>query len=76
MSSAERAFFVGGNLAAAYHNGHDKNTATTSGGTVYLGPQAIMTPVEGDLSANEIVTKLNTAMNSKDKSSNSEKKSD
>ena len=35
MSSAERSYFVFGNLAAAYHNGHSKESAYVSDGTVY-----------------------------------------
>lgn len=59
MSSAERSYFVLGNLAAAYQNGHSKQPATTSGGTLYLGPQNIMTPVNGDPSAEELAAQLN-----------------
>ena len=59
MSSAERSYFVQGNLAAAYKNGHSKNTATASGNTVYLGAQNIMTSASGDPSAAELAAKLN-----------------
>lgn len=59
MSSAERSYFVLGNLAAAYQNGHSKQQATASGGTLYLGPQNIMTPVNGDPSAEELASQLN-----------------
>lgn len=59
MSSAERSYFVLGNLAAAYKNGHAKESATASGGTVYLGAQNIMTPVNGDPSAEELAAQLN-----------------
>lgn len=59
MSSAERSYFVLGNLAAAYQNGHSKQPATASGGTLYLGPQNIMTPVNGDPSAEELAAQLN-----------------
>ena len=59
MSSAERSYFVLGNLAAAYQNGHSKQQATASGGTLYLGPQNIMTPVNGDPSAEELAAQLN-----------------
>lgn len=59
MSSAERSYFVEGNLAAAYKNGHSKSQATASGNTVYLGAQNIMTSVNGDPSAAELAAKLN-----------------
>lgn len=59
MSSAERSYFVLGNLAAAYQNGHSKQPATASSGTLYLGPQNIMTPVNGDPSAEELAAQLN-----------------
>ena len=51
MSSAERKYFVMGNLAAAYDHGENKKPAEDRNGTVYLGSQAIMTPVNGDPSA-------------------------
>lgn len=59
MSSAERSYFVLGNLAAAYKNGHNQQQATASGGTLYLGQQNIMTPVNGDPSAEELAAQLN-----------------
>lgn len=59
MSSAERAYFVLGNLATAYHKGLDKMEATVSNGTVYLGSQAIMTPAEGDEDAETLAARLN-----------------
>ena len=59
MSSAERSYFIFGNLAAAYHNGHNKESAYVSSGTVYLGAQPIITPVSGDESAQAIADRLN-----------------
>ena len=59
MSSQERACFVLGNLAAAYHNGHSKESAYVSNGTVYLGAQPIITPISGDESAQTIADRLN-----------------
>ena len=59
MSSAERAFFVLGNLAKAYHEGKNSNQATVSNGTVYLGSQAIITPTANDESASELAARLN-----------------
>lgn len=59
MSSAERSYFVLGNLAAAYHNGQNKNAATVQDGVVMLGNQPIIAPVDGDESAQDIADKLN-----------------
>lgn len=59
MSSAERSYFVLGNLAAAYHNGHSKQSATVQGGTVMLGGQPIITPLAGDEDAYTIADRLN-----------------
>lgn len=59
MSSAERKYFLMGNLAAAYDHGQDKEKAYNNNGTVYLGTQAILTPVAGDKSADELVKVLN-----------------
>ena len=59
MSGAERSYFVMGNLAAAYHNGLDKNEATVQNGTVMLGAQEIITPVEGDEDAYALAERLN-----------------
>lgn len=60
MSSAERSYFVAGNLAAAYHNGHAEDTAYVSeSGTLMLGAQPIMTPAAGDPSAANLADLLN-----------------
>ena len=59
MSSAERAYFVLGNLAAAFHNGQNKSDAIVSNGTVYLGNQAIVTPAADDESAETLAARLN-----------------
>ena len=59
MSGAERSYFVLGNLAAAYHNGHNKSDAYASGNTLMLGQQPIMTCYGGDTSAYELATLLN-----------------
>ena len=48
-----------GNLAAAYHNGHDKRRAYVDGNTVMLGAQPIMTCVSGDESASTLAERLN-----------------
>lgn len=60
MSSAERAYFVMGNLAAAYHNGHANSEAYVVDGTVMLGDQDIITPVAGDESAEVLAERLNS----------------
>ena len=59
MSAAERSYFVLGNLAAAYHNGQNKNAATVQNGVVMLGNQPIIQPIEGDESAQVIADRLN-----------------
>ena len=60
MSSAERSYFVLGNLAVAYHRGQNKNSATVENGTVMLGNQAIITPIAGDEDAYTLAKKLNS----------------
>ena len=59
MSAKERAYFVMGNLAAAYHNGHNKEAATVEGQTVKLGAQPIMTCVDSDESPEVLAERLN-----------------
>ena len=58
MSAKERAYFVMGNLAAAYHNGHDKESVTVEGSTVKLGPQPILTCTSGDESPDVLAKRL------------------
>lgn len=60
MSSTERKYFVMGNLAAAYAHGEANKNAYASGGTVYLGNQAIITPAGDDESAEALARRLNT----------------
>ena len=60
MSGAERAYFVQGNLAAAYKNGHNKSEAHVQNGTVMLGAQPIIKPVKGDESADVLAQRLNS----------------
>ena len=60
MSAAERSYFVLGNLAAAYHNGQNKNAATVVNGTVMLGNQPIITPLAGDEDAQTLADRLNS----------------
>ncbi len=59
MSSHERAYFVEGNLAAAFHNGQNASAATAEGSTVRLGAQPIMTCVSGDEDAQTLADRLN-----------------
>lgn len=59
MSSAERSYFVLGNLAKAYHNGKNHATADVYNGTVYLDDQAIITPAYGDEDAYTLADRLN-----------------
>ena len=59
-SGAERSYFVLGNLAAAYHNGHNKSNAYASGNTLMLGEQPIMACFAGDPSATELANLLNS----------------
>ena len=59
MSSHERAYFVMGNLATAYHNGHSSGNAWADGSVLMLGNQPIMECVEGDPSAPDLANRLN-----------------
>ena len=59
MSAKERSYFVMGNLAAAYHNGHNTRAAYTNGNTVMLGQQPIITCTSGDESAQTLADRLN-----------------
>ena len=59
MSAKERAYFVMGNLAAAYHNGHNKANAYADGNTVMLGQQPIITCNSSDESASVLADRLN-----------------
>ena len=63
MSSMERSCFVLGNLAAAYNHGHGTADAHVENGVVMLGPQAILTPVTGDESAEVLAERLNSIKN-------------
>ena len=59
MSSAERAYFVQGNLAAAYHNGQNEKEAYADGDIVMLGNQPIMQCVSGSGAASALAGRLN-----------------
>ena len=60
MSGPERSYFVAGNLAVAYHNGTASADAYAQDGTVMLGDQPIVTPVDGDESAETLAARLNS----------------
>ena len=60
MSAKERAYFVMGNLAAAYHNGHNNSSAYANGNTVMMGAQPIMTCTAGDEAAQTLADRLNS----------------
>lgn len=60
MSGAERSYFVAGNLARVYHSTATPAEATVYNGTVYVGDQAIMTPVANDLSAWDLANQFNS----------------
>lgn len=59
MSAKERSYFVMGNLAAAYHNGHNNQNAYANGNTVMLGSQPILTCTNGDENAAVLADRLN-----------------
>ena len=59
MTQAERKYFVMGNLAAAYDHKQNKEAAVNDNGTVKLGNQAIITPMNGDPSADDLAALLN-----------------
>ncbi len=63
MSSAERSYFVLGNLAKAYHNIKTLPAATVSNGTVYLGYMEIMTPAADDEDAYVLAERLTELIN-------------
>ena len=63
MSSAERSYFVLGNLAKAYHNGKTSSAATVYNGTVYLDDQPIITPTYGDEDAYTLAERLTELIN-------------
>ena len=58
MSGSERACFVAGNIAAAYHNG-SAGEAYSDGETLYFGGQPVMSVYPGDPSLEELAEKLN-----------------
>ena len=70
MSGEERSYFVMGNLAAAFHNGHDKSPAHVENGTLLLGKQPIIKPAPGDESAQILCDRLNAV---RDKVANGKK---
>ena len=59
MSGAERAYFVMGNLVAAFRTGQNAREAYANGNTVLLGSQPIITCTAGDASAASLASLLN-----------------
>lgn len=59
MSSLQRAYYLAGNLAEAYHQKQHKANARVNSGIIYLGDVAIMTVMNGDESASLLVSRLN-----------------
>ncbi len=60
LSGKERAYFIAGNLAAAYHNNTTPNSAYVSdSGLLMLDNQPIMTPQACDPGAEELAAQLN-----------------
>ena len=59
-TGAERAYLIFGNLAKAYHNGLENQSAYVKDGNILmLGNQKIMECVQGDMSAQRLADKLN-----------------
>ncbi len=55
MSGQERAYLVGGNLARVYYTKEPVSAVYAENGTVKIGSQNIVTPADGDKSADELV---------------------
>ena len=58
MSSAERSYFVAGNLARIYHDNLAGGEVTVDGNTVRLSGKAVITSVDGDQPAQDIADTL------------------
>ena len=58
MSGNERAYFVAGAIAKAYHDG-TAGSAYASDGALYFGDQEVIVPAGGDPSAEELAELLN-----------------
>lgn len=59
MSSLQRAYYLAGNLAEVYHQKKNKSKAYVKGGIIYIDDIGIMTVMNGDGSAANLVDKLN-----------------
>lgn len=59
--AGERAFLIAGNLARVYHDNELGAAYVGQDGAVYIGTQSIMTPADGDISAEELAAKINAA---------------
>ena len=59
----ERAYLIAGNLAKVYHNSDIGTAIVGADGAVYIGDQRISNLSDNDISADELVSKLNTINN-------------
>jgi predicted Zn-dependent protease len=57
----ERAYLMAGRLARLYHDHALAAAYTGEDGAVYMGEQLIITPADGDVSADELVRRINAA---------------
>jgi len=60
MSANERAYFIAGALAKAYHEGTADSEAYAEDGIVYLGDRAILMALDGDEDAETLAARLNS----------------
>lgn len=59
----ERAYLIAGNLAKVYHNNALAPAILGDDGNIYIGNQKIATLTENDMNADELLNRLNTALN-------------
>ena len=55
----ERAYLIAGNLAKAYHNNASGTATIGNEGSIYIGNQRICDVTENDISADELVSRIN-----------------
>lgn len=65
MSGPERAYFVMGNLVAAFRTGQNAKEAYANGHTVLLGNQPVIACTDGDPDPQELADLLNRIKSSK-----------
>ncbi len=58
----ERAYLMAGHLAQVYHNHALAAAYIGDDGAIYIGEQQIITPADNDMSAEEIVNRINTVI--------------